>query len=190
MNLFFTISGYFKIIIGLLFYLLTLASYASNGLENSAQEERYRQAGHPATTPSMFNDLSYDSDASIRRRVASNRKTPKNILLRLAYDSDQAVKISLATNLSAEDEVYQILARDPMLAVRSVVARFEYVPIIALEILSKDKEVDIRLEVARNLNSTQAILTALTHDLDNTVKAIAEQALQRLRDDENRSFLK
>ena len=188
MSLFFNTNRYFKIIIGLLIFLLALASHAGNEAENSAQEERYRQAGHPATTPSMFNDLSYDSDASIRRRVASNRKTPKDILLRLAHDSAQSVKISLATNLSAADEVYLILARDSMLAVRSVVARFEYVPVAALEILSKDKEVDIRLEVARNLNSTRVILSQLTHDLDSTVKAIAEQALQRLRDDKEPSF--
>lgn len=168
--------------------MLTLEAHASNDVKNSVQEERYRQAGHPATTPSMFNDLSYDSDASIRRRVASNRKTPKNILLRLANDPEQSVKISLATNLSAADEVYLILVHDSMLAVRSVVARFEYVPVAALEILSKDKEVDIRLEVARNLNSTEIILIQLTHDLNNSVKAIAEQALQRLRDDKERSF--
>jgi len=186
MNFFFNANRHFKIIIGLLFFLLALASQASNTAENSVQEERYRQAGHPATTALMFNNLSYDSDASIRRSVASNRKTPKDILLRLAHDPEQSVKISLATNLSAADEVYLILARDLMLAVRSVVARFEYVPVAALEILSKDKEVDIRLEVARNLNSTKVILSRLAHDLDNSVKAIAEQALQRLRDDENR----
>ena len=140
MSLFFNANRHFKIIIGLLFFMLILEPYASNDVENSVQEERYRQAGHPATTALMFNDLSYDSDASIRRRVASNRKTPKNILLRLAKDLDQSVKISLATNLSAADEVYLILARDSMLAVRSVVALFEYVPVVALGILAKDEE--------------------------------------------------
>lgn len=168
------------------FFSLTIAAYASNGEEdNVVQAERYRQAGHPATTPAMFNDLALDSDASIRKRVASNRKTPKKILKQLAHDSSQAVKISLATNLSADDDVYIILARDPMQAVRSVVARFEYVPIAALEILAKDKDIDIRLEVARNLNTTKEILIQLSHDSDNSVSAIAEQALQRLEDEKS-----
>lgn len=161
------------VIIAFLSLLFTVVAYADNS-------ERYRQAGHPSTTADMFLELSFDEDASIRKRVASNRKTPKNILLRLASDPDQSVKISVATNLSSADNVYPILANDPMLAVRSVVARFEYVPVIALEILSKDKEVDIRLEVARNLNATQAILVQLTHDTNDSVRRIAEQALQRL----------
>lgn len=182
MNLFDDMSRPLKFLLGLVMSCIALTTIASTELE--VYEERYRQAGHPATTASMFEDLSRDSDASIRKRVASNRKTPKNILLSLAKDADQAVKISLATNLSAGDDVYFILAKDSMLAVRSVVARFEYVPVVALEILSKDKNVDIRLEVARNLNSTKSILTALLNDDDGAVKAIAEQALQRLRDEE------
>lgn len=172
-----------KIIIGLLVLSPLIAVHASEEIENATHEERYRQAGHPATTASMFNDLSLDKDAAIRKRVASNRKTPKNILKRLASDPEQSVKISVATNLSAADDVYLVLARDPMLAVRSVVARFEYVPVVALEILANDKEVDIRLEVARNLNSTKAILTQLSRDSDGTVKAVAEQAMQRLLDE-------
>lgn len=184
MNLFIYIKGYLQAVIGGLIFLLAFVACASE-LENNTHDDRYRQAGHPATAAAMFDDLSQDRDASIRKRVASNRKTPKHILLRLANDPDQSVKISLATNLSAPNDAYLVLARDTMQAVRSVVARFEYVPVIALEILSKDKDVDIRLEVARNLNSTRAILTALTHDSNNSVKAIAEQALQRLIDDEN-----
>lgn len=179
-------SGKLKWITSILFIFYSGLIYANDLLaENRLYEERYRQAGHPATTAEMFDELSRDKDASIRKRVASNRKTPKNILKRLASDPDQSVKISLATNLSAADDIYPILARDSMLAVRSVVARFEYVPVIALEILSKDKEVDIRLEVARNLNSTRPILTHLTHDTDSAVQAVAEQALQRLLDEEN-----
>lgn len=185
MNLFINKNVCLKVMLGLFISLQVLPAYASNDIENATYEARYRQAGHPATTPSMFDELSRDSDASIRKRVASNRKTPKNILLRLANDTDQSVKISLATNLSAGDDMYLILAHDSVLAVRSVVARFEYVPVVALEILSKDKVVDIRLEVARNLNSTKAILTRLSHDVDNSVQAVAEQALQRLLDDEN-----
>ena len=165
------------VIIGLIFLSLTAAVYADS-------DERYRQAGHPSTSADMFLELSFDEDASIRKRVASNRKTPKNILLRLASDPEQSVKISVATNLSSGDNVYPILSRDPMLAVRSVVARFEYVPVIALEILAKDKEVDIRLEVARNLNATKAILVQLTHDTNDSVSQIAEQALQRLNSDQ------
>ena len=161
------------VIIGFVVLSLTAVVYADS-------DERYRQAGHPSTTADMFLALSYDEDASIRKRVASNRKTPKNILLRLASDPDESVKISVATNLSSGEDVYPILSIDPMLAVRSVVARFEYVPVIALEILAKDKEVDIRLEVARNLNATQAILVQLTHDTNDSVRQVAEQALQRL----------
>lgn len=122
--------------------LITVVN-ANDEQENLIQANRYRQAGHPATTAVMFEMLSYDEDAALRKRVASNRKTPKNILLRLASDPDQSVKISVATNLSAADDVYLILARDSMQAVRSVVARFEYVPILALKILVKDKGVDI-----------------------------------------------
>lgn len=170
-----------KYIIGLFVYLLAVSTYAGDTAE---YEERYRQAGHPATSPSLFEKLSFDKDSSIRKRVASNRRTPKNILLRLANDTEQSVKIALATNLSANDAVYLVLARDPALAVRSVLARFEYVPAAALEILSKDKEVDIRIEVARNLNSTKPILNGLIKDANDRVSAIAEQALQRLRDDE------
>lgn len=177
-------NRYLKIIIGLFVFSPALVGYAGNAAKVSDFEERYRQAGHPKTMPSMFESLSYDSDVSVRERVASNRRTPKSILLRLANDPEQAVKISLATNLSAPNDVYLILTHDKMLAVRSVVARFEYVPVVALEILSKDKDIDIRLEVARNLNSTQAILLDLLHDVDDRVKAIAEQALQRLKDDE------
>lgn len=176
----FSFKNVLKIITGFLFLSLITVANASD------QVERYRQAGHPATTAAMFADLSLDLDASIRKRVASNRKTPKNILLRLASDPDQSVKISVATNLSAAENVYFILARDPMQAVRSVVARFEYVPVIALEILAKDKDVDIRLEVARNLNTTKAVLIKLTHDIHDAVRAIAEQALQRLKDEEYR----
>ena len=174
------IIKYLKVTIGLLLLLLTTVVNANDGQVNSLQAERYRQAGHPATTPAMFKSLSFDKDAAIRKRVASNRKTPKNILLRLASDPDQSVKISIATNLSAPDEVYLILARDSMQAVRSVVARFEYVPVIALKILAEDKDVDIRLEVARNLNTTKEILIQLTHDADSAVSAVAELALQRL----------
>ncbi len=169
-----------KATIGFSLLLLSSVINASNEQEDLVQAERYRQAGHPATTSAMFNDLSFDKNAAIRKRVASNRKTPKNILLRLARDSEQSVKISIATNLSAPDEVYPILARDAMVAVRSVVARFEYVPVIALKILAKDKDVDIRLEVARNLNANEEILLQLTHDSDSSISAIAELALQRL----------
>ena len=169
----FNLSKTITVIFGFMFLSLAVVVYADS-------DERYRQAGHPLTTANMFLELSFDEDASIRKRVASNRKTPKNILLRLANDPDQSVKISVATNLSSGDNVYPILSRDPMLAVRSVVARFEYVPVIALEILAKDKEVDIRLEVARNLNTTKAILIQLTHDSNDSVSQVAEQALQRL----------
>jgi hypothetical protein len=174
------ITKYLKAIIGFSLLLLSVVVNASNEQDDPVQAERYRQAGHPATTAAMFKDLSFDKDAAIRKRVASNRKTPKNILLRLAEDPDQSVKISIATNLSAPDEVYPILARDAMVAVRSVVARFEYVPIIALKILAKDKEVDIRLEVARNLNTNKEILLQLIQDSDTRVSNIAELALQRL----------
>ena len=64
------------VIIGFIFISLTMVVYADS-------EERYRQAGHPLTTADMFLELSFDEDALIRKRVASNRKTPKNILLRL-----------------------------------------------------------------------------------------------------------
>ncbi len=183
MNAVFNITVRLKTIIGLLLILPFMVVYAGDEEENQIKAERYRQAGHPATSPAMFNDLSFDKDAAIRKRVASNRKTPKNILKRLASDPDQSVKISLATNLSAADDVYLILARDSMQAVRSVVARFEYVPVAALEILALDKDVDIRLEVARNLNSTKVILIQLLRDSDNSVRAVAEQALQRLHDE-------
>jgi hypothetical protein len=185
MSLIFSSIAKHKIIIGLLLLFPLTVIYANEDENNHIKAERYRQAGHPATTPAMFNDLSLDKDVDIRKRVASNRKTPKNILKRLAHDSDQAVKISLATNLSAADEVFLILARDSMQAVRSVVARFEYVPVAALEILAIDKNVDIRLEVARNLNANKVILIQLTHDVDNSVRAIAEQALQRLNNDKS-----
>ena len=185
MNISLSLRTLFKTTIGLFIVLSVLLSCASGGIENMTYEERYRLAGHPATTATMFASLFSDADAAIRKRVASNRKTPKNILLRLANDPAQEVKISLATNLSADEEIYRILAKDHMLAVRSVVARFEYIPAIALEILSQDNEVDIRIEVARNLNSTKAILMKLAHDTNDSVKAIAEQALQRLRDDPN-----
>lgn len=174
------INKYLKIIFGLFLLLLSAVLNASNEQEDSLQSERYRQAGHPATTAAMFKDLSLDKDTAIRKRVASNRKTPKKILLHLASDSEQSVKISIATNLSAPEEVYPILAYDSMEAVRSVVARFEYVPVIALKILAKDKDVDIRLEVARNLNANKEILLQLTHDSDSRVSNIAELALQRL----------
>ena len=183
MNSFIGVNLWLKMVSGLFILLLASGHCVSNEIEESLNNEHYRQAGHPATTPAMFDELSRDEDASIRKRVASNRKTPKNILLRLANDRDQGVKIALATNLSAPDSVYLLLSRDAMLAVRSVVARFEYVPVLALEILSKDKDVDIRLEVARNLNSTKALLLELTLDVDSHVKAIAEQALQRLQDE-------
>jgi len=147
-------------------------------------EERYRQAGHPATTAAMLLELSFDQDSSIRERIASNRRTPAAVLLRLANDPNTSVKISLATNLSAPDGIYPILARDAALAVRSVVARFEYVPVTALTILAKDKDVDIRLEVARNLNTTRSILSQLMLDDNDRVKAIATQALQRLSEEE------
>ena len=159
--------------------LLLVMPVSANDLE-----ERYRQAGHPATTASMFKELSFDNDVSIRMRVASNRKTPKDILRRLATDPNQSVKIAVATNLSADDDVFVILAKDSMQAVRSVVARFEYVPVAALKILAKDNDVDIRLEVARNLNSSKEILFELNHDPDHSVRVLAEQALQRLNDDE------
>ena len=74
-------NKYLKIIIGVSFILLSTVLNASNEREDSLQSERYRQAGHPATTASIFKDLSRDRDASIRKRVASNRKTPKKILL-------------------------------------------------------------------------------------------------------------
>jgi hypothetical protein len=184
MSNYLNIGGYLKTLGQLLFLLMiSTATCADDNEVRSIHAERYRQAGHPATTSSIFESLSLDDDVSIRRRVASNRKTPKNILLRLAKDSAQSVKIAIATNLSAGENVYPILARDKMLAVRSVVARFEYVPIVALEILAKDNEVDIRLEVARNLNSSKNILLLLSHDKDDSVKSMAEQALQRLRDD-------
>jgi len=183
MDILFSFKNIFKITMGL-FLLLAIAANASGEEENDNHAERYQQAGHPATSAAIFVNLSFDSDAAIRKRVASNRKTPKNILLRLASDPDQSVKISIATNLSAPEDVYLILARDSMQAVRSVVARFEYVPVVALEILAKDNDVDIRLEVARNLNTNQAILIRLTHDLNDAVRAIAEQALQRLKDEE------
>ena len=173
-------TKYLKTTIGFSLLLLSVAANADNEQNDLVQAERYRQAGHPATSSSMFNDLSFDSDIAIRKRVASNRKTPKNILLRLASDPDQSVKISIATNLSAPDEVYLILARDATVAVRSVVARFEYVPVIALKILTKDKEVDIRLEVALNLNTNEEILKQLIHDADTQVSSVAELALQRL----------
>lgn len=173
-------NKYMKVIIGFFFLVLSTALNANNGHEDPVQEERYRQAGHPATSAVMFKDLSLDKDAAIRKRVASNRKTPKKILLNLAGDSEQSVKISVATNLSAPDEVYPILAVDSMLAVRSVVARFEYVPVIALKILAKDKDVDIRLEVARNLNTNKEILLLLIHDSNSRVSSIAELALERL----------
>ena len=169
----FKFSIFIKLIVGFILLSFAVAAYADS-------EERYRQAGHPSTTADMFRELSIDEDASIRKRVASNRKTPKSILLRLASDPDESVKISVATNLSSGEDVYPILSRDPMLAVRSVVARFEYVPVIALEILAKDIEVDIRLEVARNLNATKDILIQLTRDSNDSVRQIAEQALQRL----------
>ncbi|MDH5395674.1 MAG: hypothetical protein OEW97_05330 [Gammaproteobacteria bacterium] len=153
-------------------------------VEANESAELYREAGHPQTSVSRLIELSLVKDASIRKQVASNRKTPKDVLLRLASDPDSSVKIAVATNLSGPDEMYIILARDPAVAVRSVVARFEYVPLSALSILANDEEVDIRLEVARNLNSDKVILTKLTQDYDSTVKAIAEQGLQRLRDEE------
>jgi len=176
----FDLAKYLKFTIGLSLLLLAVAVNADSEQENLLQAERYRQAGHPATTAAIFSDLSSDKYAAIRKRVASNRKTPKNILLRLASDLDQSVKISVATNLSAGEDVYLILARDSMTAVRSVVARFEYVPVLALKILAKDKDVDIRMEVARNLNANEEVLLQLTHDSDSTVSAVAELALQRL----------
>ena len=184
MYLTFRVTTYHQVIITLLLSLQVISVYAGDVEETNVQAERYRQAGHPATTAEMFDDLSLDKDASIRKRVASNRKTPKDILQRLAHDSDQSVKIAVATNLSAPDDVYLILSRDSMQAVRSVVARFEYVPVVALEILAKDKDVDIRLEVARNLNTTKEILMQLIDDSNTSVSAIAEQALQRLNEEQ------
>lgn len=178
------IKTYYKITAALLFSLLVLPVYAGDTDEYNIYTERYRQAGHPATTENVFENLSVDKDPSIRKRVASNRKTPKRILVHLAGDLNQSVKIALATNLSAPDDVFLILARDPVLAVRSVVARFEYVPVAALEILATDKDADIRLEVARNLNATKVILHKLTKDSDNAVSAIAEQAIQRLTEEQ------
>jgi len=173
------INKHLKAIIGFFILIFSSALNAANGQED-VYEKRYRQAGHPSTSAAMFKDLSFDKDAAIRKRVASNRKTPKKILLYLARDIEQSVKISVATNLSAPNEVYPILAQDEMIAVRSVVARFEYVPVIALKILAKDKDVDIRLEVARNLNTNKEILLQLSHDSDTRVSSIAELALERL----------
>ena len=160
-----------------IFIIGLVSSLVAGSIFANEAEERYRQAGHPATTAAMFTELALDKDAAIRKRVASNRKTPNEILLRLARDPEPA------TNLSAADDVYFILAFDSVQSVRSVVARFEYVPVKALEILARDKDVDIRMEVARNLNSTHSILTQLMNDSDNTIKTIAGQALQRLKED-------
>lgn len=169
--------GYLKITFSTGFILFSmLASGGENG-------DRYRQAGHPLTPAASLKELSFAEDASIRERVASNRKSPKEVLLRLAKDPAAGVKISLATNLSAPEEIYPILARDSELSVRSVVARFEYVPVVALEILANDKNVDIRREVARNLNTTKAILSRMTLDSDEQVKTIAELSLQRIKDE-------
>ena len=164
-----------RILNGLFLLSLAMSVYAGEA------EERYRQAGHPATTAAVLAALSFDKDVAIRKRIACNRKTPGEVLLRLAKDPALSVKICIATNLSAPEGVYRLLVRDANQAVRSVVARFEYVPVSALEILAKDKNVDVRLEVARNLNSTKAILTQLQADPDGRVKAVAELALQRLK---------
>lgn len=166
-----------RIVVSLIIFQVAISVYADN------TETRYRLAGHPSTSAAMFRDLAIDKNPSIRKRVAGNRKTPKEILLDLTKDSDQSVKIALATNLSAPDEVFTLLATDSILAVRSVVARFEYVPVAALTILSKDKDADIRLEVVKNLNTTKEILFDLIGDPNDSVRATAQQALQRLNDD-------
>ena len=166
-----------KFISGLFLFILCSQNHAEG------EADRYRQAGLPSTTADVFEHLAKDEHASIRQRVASNRKTPVKILMALAHDTDMAVRISVATNLSTNEETYLDLARDPEQAVRSVVARFEYVPVPALILLSKDHDVDIRIAVARNLNSTKAILNMLINDKNNNVSSVAEQALMRLAEE-------
>ena len=57
------------------FVLLLLVSTVSM----ADTDERYRQAGHPATQADIFRQLMLDKDAAIRKRVASNRKTPIDV---------------------------------------------------------------------------------------------------------------
>ena len=146
-------------------------------------DDHRREAGLPSVTHDRLWELAESKDWQVRQTVARNRRSPRELLYQLAGDKHPQVRIGVATNLSSDERTFMLLAKDKDVQVRSVVARFEYVPVATLQLLAYDHQAEIRLEVARNLNSNRDILETLSKDTDPDVSNVAQQALQRLKQD-------
>lgn len=167
-------------------YSLLVLSFLFSSLavaEEFVFDESFRMARSNKIQAEQIEFLLKSPSVDVREALAQNRRVKSNSLFKLASDSSERVRIAVATNLSTDTKTHNKLAQDKALAVRSVVARFEYVPTEALALLANDISAEIRLEVARNLNTLEPTLNKLLLDDDPDVKAVAEQALQRLKDE-------
>lgn len=165
------------------FLLLAIAFLFLRTIDAVELNPRIREAGHPATSVERMSQLVTDDDWMVREALGRNRRSPPSVLERLAVDPDPRVRIAVATNLATPEWLHLRLARDADPDVRSVVARFEYIPISVLLLLADDPLTDIRLEVARSLNADERVLRKVMFDSDPQVAQTAEQALQRLREE-------
>lgn len=98
------------------------------------------------TSGKILRELSIDSVAERRRRVAEHKNTPKEILLKLSFDTSADVRLAVASNDNAPEEALLRLLEDEQTVVRKRVVRNANLPSsCSIKILNGTDETSQRL---------------------------------------------
>ena len=180
---------------------------------------RSRVAANPSTPSETLVTLSRDEDSPVRWCVAENPSSSQTILEKFAV-GDNYLRKHVAANPSSSQTIVEALSKDKDREVRQAVGRNPNASLAILKALSQDKDLEVlgsitgnsnsseqvleliietlyrnakevRIEAAEAANSSQAILEALSKDIDQDVReAVAanpsssQSILEALSEDE------
>ena len=126
----------------------------------------------------ILQELSTNSKASIRARVAEHPNTSSETLENLADDFNSKVRCEVAGNPSTSKQIMEILATDEETAVRRRVLQNPNITTKILEILSRDEDRDIRVSVALNPKTSIEVLATLKSDENEYSRSWAKSVLK------------
>ena len=130
---------------------------------NTPAEIKRKIASAEDTPADILQELSKDSDRTVRAKVASNPNTPTEVLLKLGEEfPDEITANPIFTLLMLENPDTEFI--------RVSLARSSNTPIDILYKLAEDRNEIVRLEVTKNANKSVNFSDKLPFSIDREVR--------------------